>query len=179
MLFFCRNNGYAISTPIREQYVSDGVVSRAKGFGMAGIRVDGNDLLAVHEATKAAREYAIKNMEPVLIEAISYRQAHHSTSDDSFTYRPKEEVIYAQKDFDPLQRLDTFLLDQGCISDEQLRTLSKNERESVLKALQTSETRPPAKLETMFKEVLYEMPSSLWKQEHDLLQHMKKYPENY
>ena len=59
MIFFCRNNGYAISTKITEQYASDGIVSRCKGYGMAGIRVDGNDIFAVHAATKAARDYAI------------------------------------------------------------------------------------------------------------------------
>jgi 2-oxoisovalerate dehydrogenase E1 component alpha subunit len=178
-LFFCRNNGYAISTSIHEQYASDGIVCRAKGFGMAAIRVDGNDLFAVHEATKAAREYSVKHMEPVLIEAISYRQAHHSTSDDSFSYRPKEEVMYAQNEFDPVERINSFLLEQGIISEEELSSMSESERAAVLKALKQAETRPAAKLDTMFTDVLYERSSSSLRQERELLNHMAKYPENY
>jgi len=179
VIFFCRNNGYAISTPIREQYASDGIVCRGKGYGMAAIRVDGNDLFAVHEATKAARAYALKNMEPVLIEAISYRQAHHSTSDDSFSYREKEEVEDVQRKYDPLTRLNVFLLDRGCIEDEELSAITKVERSSVLAALKKAESRPGTKLETMFKDVFHEMPQSLKNQEKALLEHMKTYPDYY
>ena len=77
VIFFCRNNGYAISTSVKEQYASDGVVSKAPGYGMAAIRVDGNDVFAVHAAVREARSYALKNSAPVLIEAMSYRQGHH------------------------------------------------------------------------------------------------------
>lgn len=77
VIFFCRNNGYAISTPTKEQFAGDGVISRASGYGMAAIRVDGNDVFAVNAAVREAREYAIENSAPVLIEAMSYRQGHH------------------------------------------------------------------------------------------------------
>merc|ERR1711990_346647 len=68
VLFFCRNNGYAISTPAHEQYRGDGIGSRASGYGMDVIRVDGNDIFAVYNATKMARESAIAENRPVLIE---------------------------------------------------------------------------------------------------------------
>lgn len=71
------------STPVKDQFRGDGIVSRAIGYGMHGIRVDGNDLLAVHNATKSAREICLKEHRPVLIEAMTYRIGHHSTSDDS------------------------------------------------------------------------------------------------
>ena len=77
VIFFCRNNGYAISTSVKEQYASDGVVSKAPGYGMAGIRVDGNDVFAVHAAVREARAYALENNAPVLIEGMTYRQGHH------------------------------------------------------------------------------------------------------
>lgn len=179
VIFFCRNNGYAISTPTREQYASDGVVCRGKGYGMAAIRVDGNDLFAVHEATRAARAYALHNMEPVLIEAISYRQGHHSTSDDSFSYRAKEEVTDVQEKYDPLTRLNTFLMDNECIEEEDLLAITSEERRSVLTALGKAESRPGTKLETMFKDVYHEMPKSLKNQEQELLEHMHKYPDHY
>lgn len=76
-IFICRNNGYAISTSVKDQYCGDGVVSRAPGYGIAGIRVDGNDIFAVHAAVREARAYALEHSAPVLIEAMSYRQGHH------------------------------------------------------------------------------------------------------
>ena len=77
VIFFCRNNGYAISTSVKEQYAGDGVISRAPGYGMAAIRVDGNDVFAVHAAVREARIYALENNAPILIEAMSYRCGHH------------------------------------------------------------------------------------------------------
>ena len=71
------------STSVKDQYRGDGIVSRAVGYGMHGIRVDGNDLWAVYNATKAARDICLQEGKPVLIEAMTYRIGHHSTSDDS------------------------------------------------------------------------------------------------
>jgi 2-oxoisovalerate dehydrogenase E1 component alpha subunit len=94
VVFFCRNNGYAISTPVREQYKGDGIAARGIAYGLPTIRVDGNDLLAVHDATALARERALKDNTPVVIEAMTYRGGHHSTSDDSTRYRGAEEIQY-------------------------------------------------------------------------------------
>lgn len=91
-LFYCRNNMYAISTPIDDQYAGDGIAVRGVAYGMPTIRVDGNDLFAIYFATKHARELIIKEKRPVLIEAISYRQGDHSTSDFSQRYRDEEEM---------------------------------------------------------------------------------------
>ncbi|KAI8481032.1 hypothetical protein Bbelb_411980 [Branchiostoma belcheri] len=106
LLFFCRNNGYAISTPTSEQYRGDGVASRAAGYGISAIRVDGNDVFAVYNVTKAAREVCIKESKPVLIEAMTYRIGDHSTSDDSTTYRTSDEVHQFKRD-SPITRLNT------------------------------------------------------------------------
>ena len=73
MDIFSRNNGYAISTTTIDQYRGDGIASRGAGYGMATIRVDGNDLFGVYNATKAARELALSEMRPVLIEAMTLR----------------------------------------------------------------------------------------------------------
>jgi len=70
---FSRNNGYAISTPVNQQYRGDGIVSHGPGYGIATIRVDGNDILAVFNAIIKAREYVMKNTRPLLIEAMTYR----------------------------------------------------------------------------------------------------------
>ena len=73
IIFFCRNNGYAISTPTPEQYRGDGIASRASGYGIPAIRVDGNDILAVYNATKEGRRICLEESKPVLIEAMTYR----------------------------------------------------------------------------------------------------------
>ena len=74
MIICCsRNNGYAISTPAEEQYRGDGIAGRGVGYGMAAIRVDGNDTLAVFNATCAARDYVLRNNKPVILEALTYR----------------------------------------------------------------------------------------------------------
>ena len=93
IIFLCRNNGYAISTPSVEQYRGDGIASRGAGYGIDSIRVDGNDVWAVREVTREARRMALEHGgRPVLIEAMSYRVGHHSTSDDSFAYRARADV---------------------------------------------------------------------------------------
>ncbi|RYG66542.1 thiamine pyrophosphate-dependent dehydrogenase E1 component subunit alpha, partial [archaeon] len=76
ILFFCRNNGYAISTPTSDQYRGDGIAARAAGYGMLVVRVDGNDLLAVRRTVAEARETSLRLNRPVLIEAMTYRQGH-------------------------------------------------------------------------------------------------------
>ncbi|KAJ1884215.1 hypothetical protein LPJ66_010716, partial [Kickxella alabastrina] len=91
VIFFCRNNGYSISTPSIEQYRGDGIASRGIGYGIDTIRVDGNDIWAIYAATKAARKIAVEQNKPILIEAMTYRISHHSTSDDSSAYRSKKE----------------------------------------------------------------------------------------
>ena len=68
-----RNNGYAISTPADENYIGDGIASRGPGYGMETIRVDGNDVLAVYKATKYARDTAVQEQRPVLVESLTYR----------------------------------------------------------------------------------------------------------
>lgn len=73
VILFCRNNGFAISTPSSEQYRGDGIAGRAAGYGIPAIRVDGTDTLAVYNATRIARNYVLKNNAPIIFEAMSYR----------------------------------------------------------------------------------------------------------
>lgn len=75
-----------------EQYRGDGIVSRAAGYGIHGVRVDGNDALAMYQATVEARKLCLSENKPVLMEAMTYRLGHHSTSDDWSRYRSPTEV---------------------------------------------------------------------------------------
>jgi 2-oxoisovalerate dehydrogenase E1 component alpha subunit len=178
-LFICRNNGYAISTPAKDQYAGDGIVARAPGYGVAGIRVDGNDLFAVHAAVRESKKYALEHNAPVLIEAVTYRRGHHSTSDDSSRYRPKAEVDEFTDRMDPLNRLNHFLKRHGFISDEEIEQMHKQERKAVLDAIQKAEHRPKPAMESLFEDVYKEIPPHLKEQYEQLKQHVAKYPGKY
>ncbi len=113
---------YAISTPIDDQYAGDGIAVRGVAYGMPTIRVDGNDIFAIYNAVKAARELIIKEKRPALIEAISYRIGDHSTSDFSQRYRDEKEMQkwkeLLTKFKSPINRLESYLLKKGIVKTE-------------------------------------------------------------
>ncbi|MED5017618.1 thiamine pyrophosphate-dependent dehydrogenase E1 component subunit alpha [Paenibacillus chibensis] len=111
VIFMCENNQYAISVPLHKQ-ISGKVSDRALGYGFPGIRVDGNDTLAVYKAVKEARERAIRGEGPTLIEAMMYRLSPHSTSDNDLAYRTKEEIEENWKK-DGIARFKTYLINCG------------------------------------------------------------------
>lgn len=115
VVFFCQNNQWAISVPFEVQSKVP-LVKRAAGYGMPGIQVDGNDVLAVLAATRWALEHARSGKGPVLIEAITYRLGAHTTADDPTKYRKSaEEEAWDPKD--PLIRLETYLREQNLVDD--------------------------------------------------------------
>ncbi|CEG44913.1 2oxoisovalerate dehydrogenase alpha subunit [Plasmopara halstedii] len=179
ILFFVRNNGFAISTPTREQYRGDGIASRGSGYGIPIMRVDGNDFLAVHEVTRQAREFILRENRPVLIEAMSYRQGHHSTSDDSTQYRAVAEIKQWKETSDPIERTKRYLLQRGWLTEEQNRHLQDNERTNVLTALQQAETKESPTLDTMFEDVYDVKLPHLQEQEREMVEHVAKYPQFY
>ncbi|MFB5759544.1 thiamine pyrophosphate-dependent dehydrogenase E1 component subunit alpha [Paenibacillus medicaginis] len=130
VIMMCENNQYAISVPVHKQ-LSGKVSDRALGYGFPGIRVDGNDALAVYAAVKEARERAVRGEGPTLIEAMMYRLSPHSTSDNDLAYRTKEEVDEHWKK-DGLLRMKTYMIDSG-IWDEQRDQELKTELLQVMK----------------------------------------------
>lgn len=180
VLFFCRNNGYAISTSTIDQYRGDGIIGRASGYGMASIRVDGNDILAVREATKQARKYILETNKPLLLEAMTYRQGHHSTSDDSTRYREIEEIEVWRNKHHPITRFKTFMTNNGWWDDEKEKELRKAERKSVLDHVKLAEQKAkPEAMENLFQDVYDEIPANLVAQQEELKQHVAKYPTHY
>jgi pyruvate dehydrogenase E1 component alpha subunit len=101
VIFFCQNNGWAISVPVAAQVGGGSVAARADGYGLAGERIDGDDVLAVRDATARAVERARSGGGATVIEAITYRRGPHSTSDDPSRYRSREDE-QAWADRDPL-----------------------------------------------------------------------------
>lgn len=179
MIFFCRNNGYAISTPTIDQFRGDGIASRAAGYGMHCIRVDGNDLLAVKAATEAARKLAIEKSRPVLIEAMSYRRGHHSTSDDSTRYRSVTEIKNWHETNDPVKRFRSYIESQGWWDEKHEQETRDIERVEVLKALESAEGKAKPPIDDLFTDVYAELPAHILEQKEELLEHIQKYPEHY
>ncbi len=107
VVFFCQNNQWAISQPVERQ-TRIPLYQRARGFGFPGVRVDGNDVLAVYAVTKAALNSARSGQGPMLIEAFTYRMGAHTTSDDPTKYRISAEVE-VWKLRDPIARLKAYL----------------------------------------------------------------------
>jgi pyruvate dehydrogenase E1 component alpha subunit len=115
VVFFCQNNQWAISEPIEKQSRIP-LYQRAMGFGFPGIRVDGNDVLAVLAVTKAALQNAREGNGPTLVEAFTYRMGAHTTSDDPTRYRLTDE-LESWKLKDPIERVKAYLVRSG-IADQ-------------------------------------------------------------
>ena len=111
VVFLCQNNGWAISVPASGQSAGE-VWRRAEGFGIAGVRIDGNDAVAVLEATRAAADRARRGEGATLIEAMTYRLGAHSTADDDTRYRSAAEVE-GWRLHDPIARLRALLAERG------------------------------------------------------------------
>lgn len=184
VIFFCRNNGYAISTPVREQYRGDGIAARGLAYGMHTIRVDGNDIFAVYTAMSEARKIATGKgpdgkIQPVLIEAMTYRESHHSTSDDSTRYRDLSEIKMWRENSNPIKRLRAYLESKGLWDAQKEEELAAAERQAVLDALAQAEAKRKPALEELFTDVYDTIPEHLANQEKSLRQHIDKYPGNY
>jgi len=115
LVLFCQNNGWAISMPAAQQTAGE-IWRRAEGYGFPGVRVDGNDVLAVYAATREALERARRGDGPTLIEAMTYRIGAHSTADDPRRYRADPEVEAARAS-DPIARFRTWLVAAGHADD--------------------------------------------------------------
>lgn len=177
-IFFCRNNGYAISTPSEEQFAGDGIASRGIGYGIRTIRVDGNDVLAVYTATQQARKIALNEQCPVLIEAMTYRLAAHSTSDDPSSYRSKEEEQRWQMK-DPVLRFKIWMQAQGWFDEKQNLRFIEQTRQDILIELKRAEQVPICKIEQIIEDVYDTPPWHLKSQLADLKEHIAKYPKDY
>ena len=180
VVFICRNNGYAISTPTLEQYRGDGIASRGIGYGIDTIRVDGNDIFAVREVAKEARRMALQDGgKPILIEAMSYRVSHHSTSDDSFAYRAKVEVEDWKRRDNPITRLRKWMENQGIWDEEKENEARSQIRRDVLTAFAQAEKEKKAPLREIFTDVYEELSEESKAQMKELGRLLDEYPEEY
>jgi pyruvate dehydrogenase E1 component alpha subunit len=171
VVFVCLNNQYAISVPISRQMKSETIAQKAISYGMPGIRVDGNDVLAVYAATKEAVDRARSGGGPTLIEAVTYRLTPHTTADDPRRYRSsEEEATWAKRD--PLIRSRKYLLDKKVVSEKDLADMDTAVTEEINSAIkQFEEMAASAKLNNplrMFDYLYASLPEFLAEQKKEL-----------
>lgn len=163
VIFFCRNNQYAISTPAAEQFTTEGIAPKGIAYNIQTFCVDGNDYFAVHETVSKARALCLEGKGPVLIEAITYRLGAHSTSDDPTAYRNDAEVAEWEKK-DPLLRLHRYLQAKNLWSDEQEALFEQKIRQELDTAIEEAKRTPPPPLATLITDVTFEPSRALKKQ---------------
>lgn len=166
VIFFCKNNQFAISCPLSKQTASATIALKAIAYGFEGVRVDGNDVLAVYKVTREAVEKARSGGGPTLIEAVTYRMGPHSTADDPRRYRSEQETE-AWKPKDPITRFRRYLENKGLWDEERENQLIEETRKTVDDAIRAAEPLPPPPLESLFEDVYKEMPWHLREQYED------------
>lgn len=167
-IFLCRNNQWAISVPVGRQTASESLAVKAKAYGIPGVRVDGNDLLAVIAVTREAHARARAGEGATLIEAITYRLMGHSTSDDPRAYRSDPEV-QAWLPLDPLVRLRLHLERLGHWSEEREAAERRDIDVELRTRIAEAEKAGPPALESMFDDVFARMPWHLAEQRDEAL----------
>ncbi len=162
-VFVCYNNQWAISTPRSRQTASATISQKAEAYGFPGVQVDGNDILAVHAAVSGALDRARAGDGPTLIEAVTYRMGHHTTSDDATRYRPEDD-LKAWEPRDPLRRFQIYLRERKLWDDAFEKTVQDDVAAAVEKAVAEAESRPVASLEDIFAHTYKVMPPALEEQ---------------
>ncbi len=173
VVFLCQNNQWAISIPRTRQTRSETLAQKAIAYGMAGIQVDGNDVLAVYAATKEAAERARAGGGPTLIEAVTYRVAMHTTSDDPKRYRTEEESeVWARRD--PIVRFQKYLIGKRLLTEEQIQATEGEIKSEIQAAVDRSEQRMKELSDPlwMFEHSYHDMPPHLLEQKEELKQEL-------
>ena len=163
VVFFIQNNQWAISVPLSRQTASETLAIKAQSYGFPGVRVDGNDILAVIAATRAAVERARAGEGPTLIEAVTFRMGGHSSSDDPTRYREGALVEEWQRR-DPVVRFRGYLRGLGLVKDGDEERWNAEADEAIATAVREAEALPPPPIESMFTDVYKDMPRHIQEQ---------------
>jgi 2-oxoisovalerate dehydrogenase E1 component alpha subunit len=168
VVFLCRNNQWAISVPREKQCAAATFADKAAGYGMPGVRVDGNDLFAMYATMQGALARARRGEGPTFIEAVTYRITGHSTSDDPKVYR-KDAEVEPWRAKDPLVRLRKYLFARGAWSDARDEQTRLRMDEECRAAIAAAEAAPLPAVPTMFSDVYAELPWHLREQQAEVL----------
>ncbi len=165
VIFVCQNNHWAISMPVSKQTHSKTLAQKALAYGIPGLQVDGNDILAVYAAAKEAVERARSGGGPTLIECVTYRLMMHTTADDPKRYRSEEDVEKWRKR-DPLPRFQQYLVGKGLLSKDKIEHLEAEVLEEIQTAVDRAEEKMkiPPDPQVMFEHAYAELPPYLAEQ---------------
>jgi pyruvate dehydrogenase E1 component alpha subunit len=158
VVLLCNNNQWAISTPLSKQTKAKHLVDKAVGYGMRGVRVDGNDVLAVYDAVREAVERGRAGEGPTFIEAVSYRVALHGTADDPTLYRDEAEAERARAN-DCLTRYERYLVRRELLDDGSIEEIRGAALATMAAAIAEAEALPPGGADDMFGTVFAEQPA--------------------
>jgi pyruvate dehydrogenase E1 component alpha subunit len=130
VVFFCENNGWAISLPTQQQTASATLAQKAEAYGFEGVRADGNDPVALEQAWAG---------EPVMIESLTYRCGAHTTSDDPSRYEHRQTDLPDWRTCDPLDRYEEWLRDAGLLDDDRVERVEAEVTAELETAVETAE----------------------------------------
>jgi pyruvate dehydrogenase E1 component alpha subunit len=168
-IFVCQNNHWAISIPRSQQSRSETLAQKALAYGIPGIQVDGNDILAVYAAAKECVERARSGGGPSMIECLTYRMTMHTTADDPKRYRKEEEVEKWSKR-DPLSRFQKYLIGRDLLSEKEIDSLEEEIKQEIKEAVTGYEKKQKELGDPllMFDYVFEELPPYLKEQREEL-----------
>ncbi|PSP87824.1 pyruvate dehydrogenase (acetyl-transferring) E1 component subunit alpha [Halobacteriales archaeon QS_4_69_34] len=167
VVFLCENNGWAISLPRKRQTASATIAGKAAAYGIEGVRVDGNDPLAACEVVGEALDRA-RDGEPTLIEALTYRQGAHTTSDDPGRYRRDDPDLPAWRARDPVERFVEYLDERGIIGEEFVANARETADAELDEAIERAEAITESGPGELFEHVYATLPPALERQRETL-----------
>jgi pyruvate dehydrogenase E1 component alpha subunit len=167
VVFFCQNNQWAISVPVERQTAAP-IWKKAEAYGFPGVRVDGNDVLAVYKVSREAVARAREERVPTLIEAVTYRMGPHSTADDATRYRAREDVD-AWQTFDPLERFRRLLESEGLLDQGFVDQAEADARAEAARVRAGIQGAPPRPLDGFMDHTFSDMPEFLARQREEVV----------
>ena len=129
VIFIIENNGYGLSTPVNEQYRCISLLDKAKGYGMEGVQIDGNNILSVYDTIKGVREYCIKNQKPYLIECLTFRMRGHEEASGTKYVPPELFKLWEMKD--PIKNYERFLIEEKVIKEMDVAAIRNECKEKI------------------------------------------------
>ncbi|MBZ0151549.1 MAG: pyruvate dehydrogenase (acetyl-transferring) E1 component subunit alpha [Planctomycetes bacterium] len=167
VVFVCENNGYAISVPSQKQTASTSMAIKAEAYGMPGVRVDGNDILAVYRVCKEAVDRARRGEGPTLVETVTHRMASHSSSDDAARYRDAAEYE-AWKKKDPIVRFQQYLQHKKLWTEAFEQECVEGAKADIAAAVKAAEATGQPAVDTLFDDVYLNLTPQLEEQRREL-----------
>jgi 2-oxoisovalerate dehydrogenase E1 component len=146
VIFVIENNGYGLSTPTNEQYRCESLVERARGYGMDGVKIDGNNILSVIDTIKGVREYCIEHQKPYLIECMTFRMRGHEEASGT-KYVPKHLFeIWEEKD--PIKKFETYLLTEAVLTEDDITSIRAEFKNLIDNELLLANQAKPIEIDT-------------------------------